>query len=223
MGRKSSRDWSVDADFTEAGESSGLRWLAEFGRPPFVWYSPDAVFGNILEPAVAGLVSGTHNGLEGALVEVESGIWVKSVIADGTLSVRFPYRSGVVDPVPVVPGRKLTVAGWARGASFRITVFWTGIDGADLGNSVGADLSHSVLTRVSWTLTPPPGAAGMEVRFVGASQVAGPTVSLTSSVTPYSPGKGCKRAVVHGLSEALVLVTSPASLSSFSFTVSEVG
>lgn len=222
VGRQAFRDWSVDADFTQANESSGLRWLAEFGQPPFVWYSPDAVFGNILEPAVAGLVSGRHSGLEGALVEVEAGVWVKSAVPDGVSSVSLPYRSGLLDPIPVAPGRPVTVSAWLRGAATRIDVAWRDASGASISSSAGASSSRPSFMRDSRTLTPPAGAVQMTLTLFG-DQCAGPAVSLTDAVTPYSPGRGCKRSVPHGLSDSLILVSQQSSLSGFSFTVSEVG
>lgn len=221
-GRASSREWAVSAEFGSSGEMGGLLWLAEYGNPPFVWYPPDAVFGNVLEPAVAGLVSGRHNGLEGALVEVEPGVWVKSAVPDGGGAVSLPYRGGALDPIPVITGRPVTVSAWLRGASSRIDVAWRDVSGATISSSAGSASSRASLVRVSRTLTPPAGAVQMTLVFFG-DQVAGPSVSLTGSMTPYSPGKGCKRAVVHGLSESLAVVTQQESLSGYSFTVSEVG
>ena len=222
MGRKSPRTWACELNARYPRELSGLRWLASYGNPPFVWYPPDAVFGNILEPAVAGLVSGRHNGLEGALVEVEPGVWVKSAVPDGGGAVSLPYRGGALDPIPVIPGRPVTVSAWLRGASSRIDVAWRDVSGATISSSTGPASSRPSLVRVSRTLTPPAGAVQMTLVFQ-CDQVAGPSVSLTGSMTPYSPGKGCKRAVVHGLSESLAVVTQQESLSGYSFTVSEVG
>lgn len=221
-GRASSREWSVSAEFGSSGEMGGLLWLAEYGNPPFVWYPPDAVFGNVLEPAVAGLVSGHHNGLEGALVEVEPGVWVKSAVPDGGIAVSLPFRGGFVDPVPVIPGRTVTISAWLRGTSTRIDVAWRDVSGATISTSAGTASSRPTLYRVSRTLTPPAGAAQVSITLHG-DQIAGPTVTFTDKVTPYSSGKGCKRAVVHGLSESLAVVTQQESLSGYSFTVSEVG
>lgn len=226
MGRSSPREWSCDLNARYPREVAGLRWLAEFGQPPFVWYPADAVFGNILEPAVAGLVPGRHTGLEGPLVEVEPGVWVKSAMSDAA-NVTLPMLAGSVDPIPVVANHPVTISAWMQGATLsgnreNISVFWRDHAGAVL-SSTGTDFaSTGGRLRRSVTLVPPQGAVQMTIQFF-AVQVCGPTVTLSGRLAPYSPGKGCKRAVPHGLSEALVLVSGDRSLSSYSFTVSEVG
>lgn len=223
MSKSGPREWSAElSQATTPSQISGLRWLADYGQPPFVWYPPDAVFGNILEPAVAALVSGRHNGLEGPLVEVEPGIWVKSAIPDAAASVSLPYKSGFLDALPIPAGQRITVSAWMTGSAV-ITVAWRDAAGGLLSSAGSGALGTSgSLVRRSFSATPPAGAVRMTL-LLTATQVAGPAVSITDSVTPYSPGKGCRRSVVHGLSESLTLISTQQSMSGYSFTVSEVG
>lgn len=228
LARAGFREWSAQlSPATTPGQVAGLAWLAEFGNPPFVWYPPDAVIGNILDPAVAGLVPGRHNGLEGPLVEVEPGLWVKSAMPDGANAVSLPIRSGSLDPIPVIPGEAITVSAWMRGATLDrgqvIALIWRDSQGNSLNTeSITVGESSGSFQRRSVTRTVPVGAAQLTLQFFTA-QVGGPAISITDSLRPYSPGKGCVRAVVHGLSEALTLANSQATYSGYSFTVSEVG
>lgn len=222
VGKTAPRIWECGMDSRYPSEVAGLQWLAEFGKPPFVWYPVDAVIGNALSPSAAALAPGAHDGLEGPMVEVEPGVWLKSALPDSTGAVSLPLRSGQLDPLPVIPGTPLTVSVWLRGEDTRITVAWRDLSGSVIDSSSPSPVSRASLVRVSRTLTPPPGA--VQATFIlRGTQVAGPTVSFTTAVTPYSPGKGCKRAVIHDLSEALGAVGLTSSSSSFQFTVSEVG
>lgn len=222
MGKAASRTWEASLGLATPGQLAGLQWLADYGTAPFAWYGPDAVARNILEPAVAGLVPGRHSGLEGPMVEVEPGVWVKSAVRDGGTGLSIPLRSGSLDPVPILPGKPVTVSAWLRGTASGIDVAWRDLSGTTVGSSAGPLASRASLTRVSRTLVAPAGAAQVSITFQ-AEQVAGPAVSLTDKLASYSPGKGCKRAVVHGLSEALVMATDQQAYSSASFTITEVG
>lgn len=223
MGKVASRTWDAAlSDATTPGQLAGLRWLADYGTAPFVWFGPDAVMRNMLDPAVGGLVGGTHSGLEGPMVEVEPDVWVKSAVPNGVSSVALPYRSGSLDPVPVMPGRPVTVSAWLRGSVSRIDIAWRNLAGAIVSSSAGTATARPSLQRASRTLTPPVGAVQMTITYFG-DQVAGPAVSMTDRLNSYSPGKGCKRVVVHGLSEALVMATADVAYSSASFTITEVG
>lgn len=223
LGNVKAREWSVDIGLAKPQELSGLRWLAENVDSPMVWYSPDAVVGNILPPDVAGFTQGAHNGLDGQLVEVEPGVWVKSALNDGTTSLRIPYGGGAEHALPVIAGHPVAVSAWMRGNEMRITVMWYDQSGTLLATDTGANESHASWVRMSRVLVAPPAAARAEVRFVGSTQVAGPAVTLTDRVMPYSPGRGATNVIVHGLSDAVIRATDQQQLGSLSFTISEVG
>ena len=221
LGRVRARQWDVEIGLAKPHELSGLRWLAENVNSPMVWYPPDAVVGNILTPRQADLTVDTHNGLEGPLVEVEPGVWVKSALPDSAGFFTYPRRRGSLDYIPVLPGQPVTISAWFRGDS-RITVYWRDIAGTSFGNDAGPTESFANLTRMARTVTPPPGAVQMNLALRGA-QVAGPAVTLTDRLMSYSPGRGAKRVVAHGLQDAVIRATDQQQLGSLSFTVSEVG
>lgn len=220
MGRVSRREWQVTADLTFASELTGLEWLAAFGRESLVWFPPEAVSGNAFDPESAGLVSWRHSGVEGSFLEVEPGLWVKSATPTGT-AVSLPYRRDVLDPLPVVPGKPLTVSAWMRGTT-RIAVNWRN----QVGSSVRIDTSPlengQSLVRKSFTAIPPATAVQATFQFFG-SQVAGPSLSFTDQVMPYTTGTGPLRVVVHGLERELVRIRHDGPMKNMSFTVSEVG
>lgn len=222
LGRVRAREWSVDVGLAKPHELSGLRWLAEYSSGPLVWYPPEAVAGNILNQDQAALAPGTHDGLEGPLVDVEDGLYVKSAVPSDGSWTNFPLRFGLTDGIPVVPGVPVTVSAWLRGSTSRINVIWRDIDNADIGRSDGDPVSRDSLERVSVTLVPPVGASQMTFVLHG-SQIAGPAVTMTGRLMPYSPGRGAKRVVVHGLTDAVIRATENQQLKSLSFTVSEVG
>lgn len=225
LGKVTAREWDVDIGLAKPSELSGLRWLAENVNAPMVWYSPDAVVGNILTPAQADLTPTTHDGLEGPLVEVEPGVHVKSASPTGDpLALRDP--DGALHMAPTSAGRQLTVSAWLRGNTLSgrqmIRVIWRNFSGANIGQSdTNFDVS-SVFARRAATVTPPAGAVGFNVMFY-AAQVAGPAVTMTDEVTPYSPGRGATKVIVHGLSDAVIRATETQQLGSLSFRVTEVG
>lgn len=224
LGRVRAREWQVDIGLAKPSELSGLRWLAENVNAPMVWYSPDAVVGNILSPDQADLVPESHTGLEGPLVETEPGVWVKSAMNSGNY-LYLNYVGGSLDPVPVVPGVPVTVSAFLRGgtiSSQRIRMAWRDIAGNVL-ERVDADFEVTASwARRSAVFTPPLGACLLSLE-VAAAQVAGPAVSLTEQLMPYSSGRGAYKVVAHGLSDAVIRATEDQQLQSLSFTVSEVG
>ena len=124
LGQVRAREWQVDVGLAEPAELSGLRWLAENVNAPMVWYSPDAVVGNILTPAVAALTPETHNGYEGPLVEVEPGVWVKSALPPVGSFISIPRPEGTLSPAPVVAGVPVTASVWGRGSDVRVSMTW---------------------------------------------------------------------------------------------------
>lgn len=222
LGNVRAREWSVDIGLAKPQELSGLRWLAENVNSPMVWYGPDAVVGNILTPRQADLLPDAHDGLEGPLVEVEPGVQVKSALRDAGAGVVMPMRNGSLDRVPVPAGRMITVSAWLRGDASRIDVNFRDIQTVSVGNANSEPRDLPGWERVSLRVVVPAGAVQLNLNLRG-DQVAGPTITLTDRLLPYSPGRGAKRVVAHGLADAVIRATEDQQLQSLSFTVSEVG
>lgn len=226
LGRSALREWSVDISTVAPRDMAVFENLADYSRPPFVYYPDDAVLHNILSPAYAALAAGTHTGLDASLVEVKPGVFVKAVAASGN-NFSLPYRDGTgLDAVPIPSGVPVTVSAWMRGGTVsgdtQISVVWRGATGENLSTVSTRFPGTSVLTRRHVTLTPPPGAASMTFQM-WAQQTAGIAISLTSSLMPYAPGRGAPRTVVHGLSRDLIVAYDRLTLEDASFTVTEVG
>lgn len=226
LGQVRAREWNVDIGLAKPSELSGLRWLADYSTGSLVWYSPDAVVGNILPPGQAVMEPGTHQGLDGPLVEVEPGLHLKSVFSDSFDHPGIQRGASGYDPAPVPVGALVTCSVWMRGNTLggrqMLRVQWHDLDGGTLG-SVDTDfVVPSGWARRLVTVEVPPGAA--QVRMMPyATQVAGPTITLTDKVMPYAPGQGAKRVVAHDLARAVIRATEGQQYQSLSFTVSEVG
>lgn len=225
LGRVALREWSVDMSTVSPADMAVFEWLADYGRPPFVYYPDDAVLHNIFTPAWAALAPGTHTGVDVGLVEVEPGVFVKAVAASEN-TVSLPRYNDTLAPLPIPSGEPVTVSAWMRGGTAygdtQISVVWRGAAGEYLDTVSTPFTDTGMLTRRHVTLTPPPGAAAMTFQF-WAQQTAGIAVSLTDAVMPYAPGRGARRAVVHGLSRDLLVAHDRLTLEDASFTVSEVG
>lgn len=221
LGNVRAREWDVEIGLATPGELSGLQWLAENVNSPMVWYSPDAVVGNILPPAQAAFTPDVHNGLEGPLVEVEPGIVVKSAFPSASF-VAFPRSGGEREPIPVVSETPVSASVWTRGSGGQLSLTWWDASGNSVSQEHSATVSGSTFQRVSLTAVPPSTAVGATLSLRG-EQVAGPAVTLTDRLMPYSPGRGAHRVVAHGLADAVIRATENQQYQSLSFTVSEVG
>src|SRR5690625_547507 len=220
FGQVRAREWSVDIGLAKPGELSGLRWLAEYSSSPLVWYSPDAVVGNILTPDQAALEAGKHNGISGPLVQVQPGIFVKSVIRDpDRLSVQI--EPGPDTATPHAANKAVTVSAWVRGDS-SLGVYWRDAEGTSLGLDQPSTVNYGEWTRISRTIMPPPGSAQANLS-IRCEQMAGPAVTLTDQLMPYSPGQGSKQVALHGLTGAVIRAYQEHQFQSLSFMVSEVG
>lgn len=222
MGQVSARQWEANLQWVPAEKLSAIRLVSEFGSEPVAWFPDDAVQANALTPAMAAMEPYTHDGIEGPIVEVEPGVWVKSALPDTSNRVTAPYsRDGTFSRVPVPAGVPVTISGWTIGGS-SIQVFWSDLLGETVDTSQASIGSSAGWVRRHITVTPPAGAAQFSYRFF-ADRVAGPALTFTDTLGPYAPGKGCHRAVVHGFSESVLRATEDQQGSALSFTVSEVG
>lgn len=80
------------------------------------------------------------------------------------------------------------------------------------------------LQRVSQIRVPPAGVASIRVGiFHTAKRVTRPQVTWTDGPVPYSPGQGCRAAVIDGWSEDLLVANRYGTYSNAGFTVMEVG
>src|SRR5699024_12536218 len=94
--------------------------------------------------------------------------------------------------------------------------------GASSSNRYAPQASHTGCAWRERTLPPPAGAAFIELHRAGGSQYARPSISWGSSAVD-RPGRGCPKAVVHSLSEALTVINADDAYGSIDVTITEVG
>ena len=218
VGARSRREWSVSFGPIGSRDVAGLLAVAQ-SAGPLVWYPADAVAGNLLSPQASGFEVAPASSTDAGLVQLPGGTVARSVVS--SIAVRVGSAHGNYEMVPVRPEQSVTVGCWSVGGQW-FRGFWRDATGAAITN-----WSSTAQTWTGWawhemTLTPPAGAAFIELHVAGGSQYALPSVSWGSSASG-RPGRGCPKAVVHGLSEALTVINADDAYGSIDVTITEVG
>lgn len=218
VGARSRREWSVSFDPIGSRDVAGLLAVAQ-SAGPVMWYPADAAAGNLLSPQAAGFEVAPTGATDTGLAQLPDGTVARSVAASGT--VRVGAAHGNFEMVPVRPGMAVSVGAWGLGR-LGFQGYWRDAAGA----SITTHLTPSVaLTGWEWrevTLTPPAGAAFIELHLFGGSQYARPSISWGTKAQD-RPGRGAPATVAHGLSEALTVVTQDDAYGSIDITITEVG
>lgn len=218
MGARGRREWDVSFDLVGSRETAGLVEIARSGRE-VLWYPADAVAGNLLSPQASGFEVTPASAPDAGLVALPDGTVARSVVS--SVVVRPGDAHGNYEMVPVRPGVPVTVGAWSVGGEW-FRGFWRDALGASITNWSTPQASHMGWAWRERTLTPPAGAAFIELHLAGGSQYARPSVSWGSSAVD-RPGRGCPKAVVHGLSEALTVINADDAHGSIDVTITEVG
>lgn len=224
------RAWEVSGDFGQGEELSILETLyLDSAGARVVWFDPAAMASNMLTPQQAsfrpGWVDGgvgrvsvpIVGGLRAPSVQTPApGAWVKVTTA--------PAAVGLSGAVPVRPGQKVTAGVYGIGL-VDIRIRFNGSDGEQVGevSTSGMTLS-SESDRVTLTETAPEAARTADL-FVRGDGLAAPSLTLTSSPQPWTPGHGCLSAVLTDFSETPKLVdlhTPERTYSTFTAKIQEV-
>lgn len=219
LGARARREWSVSFDLIGSREVHGLVSVSQF-QGPVMWYPADAVAGNMLSPQASGFDVTPSGATDAGLVALPDGSVARSVVSAST--VRLGTAHGNYEMVPVTPGEPVSVGVWAVGPA-RFTGFWRDAAGAQVSNFLTPDTNAG--SGWQWcteTLTPPIGAAYIDLQLRSATQYARPAISWGEAVED-RPGRGCAKAVVHGLSEALSVIARDDAYGSIGVTITEVG
>ena len=212
------RAWSVDVSVARPGEVSTLEAVAR-NVGPVGWYPPEAVVGNLLSPQASGFGPGSTDATDAGLVQLPDGTVARSVASD--IAVRPGNAHGSYEMVPLRPGQSVTVGCWSVGGQ-HFRGFWR--------DGTGASITNWSVPATSWagwgwyeaTLTPPAGAAFIELHVAGGSQYALPSVSW-GAMAAQELGTGCPAAVVHSPSHSPVALWQGANYTNSSYSVTEVG
>lgn len=217
-GKASRREWGVSFDVIGSRDVAGLVAVSQ-SPGPHSWYPADAAAGNLLSPQASGFEVINFNGTDTGLVALPDGSVARSIALAGAVAVGGAH--GGYEAVVVRPGVPVTAAGWGMGG-VRFTLTWRDASLVPVGTVASATFTFSGWGFRSQTFTPPSDAAYVSVTVLGATQVARPSLAWGS--TPQDkPGRGCAKAVVHGLSEALTVVRPDDAYGSIDVTVTEVG
>lgn len=220
------REWSVSAPGQSSAQVAPVEVLLASGPGPFHWVDPSAQMTNVLTPRKSLPGAGnefawTGSGVvAGGPVQAEGiGAVAHSVATNGS-QVFLAWNT------PVLPGVNVTGSVYAtgyNGTSARIFLRFYKPDGTFTSTSgMGLVNQDATLRRVSVTGTPPAGSTWCLITVTGAGSVALPAVTWTPKLTPWGKGRGAAKAVVHGLSEDLRVVSQTQQVRDLSFTVTEV-
>lgn len=223
-GARVHRTWDVGLGLASPTEAASLAAAVYMGGFPWVFYEPSAVATNILTPSQSLLVPGTvqSSATEAGHRVASDGVMVArtwTVAAGETAYVGI--REGAVHGAPI-PQAPVTGSVYASNATLRM------IFRDSAGSWISSAYSPEAVGfgRVHVTATPPPNAVDVLLQVVaGASvaQVGYPALTLTGTLTPWGVGRGAVQVVTYGLDESVIAAHDKQQLSSYSFTVQEVG
>lgn len=217
-GQGSRRSWSLDVG---AGTPQDVSTVEALSREPgpLVFISPDAAVGNLLSPQASGFEVTPASATDAGLVGLPDGTVARSVVASGTVVVGAAHVGR--EYVPLRPGVPVSVGAWSVGGQ-HFRGFWRDATGASLTN-----WSSAAATWAGWrwhqvTLTPPAGAAFIELHLAGGSQYALPSVSWGDTAAR-EIGSGCPKSVVHSPEFSPIAAHSRLNRSRIAYSVTEVG
>lgn len=221
IGARGRREWDVSFDLIGSTDTHGLVAVAR-SAGEVMWYPADAAAGNLLSPQASGWEPVPENGSDAGLVALPDGTVARSLTHSGSFSspVNVGSSAGNHESIPVRPGTPLSLGVWGFGGS-RITGAWRDAVGTNIGNVTPSGFAFAGWQWHQITLTPPAGAASFHMLLTEGTQYARPAASWGEKALD-RPGRGCPKAVVHGLSEALTTITDDAH-GSISVTITEVG
>ncbi|UQN30651.1 hypothetical protein [Brachybacterium kimchii] len=223
----SARTWSVSIPVGHPEDLLHLDAFAQgaWGPGPWHWLPVQAQVGNLLTPNEAALLERATPAytLDGGPLQTPDGTWTpRSLLVDLETGSDWLFKG-----IPVLPGRPFTwsldVIGDGVSAPELITIY-SDLDGNRIGTGDRrASSTVKGLHRTSMTLTPPAGAATVDVGVRSTvKRLARPQLSWTPVATPYTTGHGCRTAIVDGLESALKTIDQHGPVNAVSFTVMEV-
>lgn len=224
------RVWDlVLGDVTTPEQVSALRGIASgaWGDGPF-WFIPaEAPNTNMLEPGVAscdpaaGLAS---TNAPGGPLRVEGRWFGRSLQNDSAPGhIHFGGSGGGLSPAPEA-GSPVTASVFVEGAGAGAQVaFWDAAGDFHSAVSSSGTASAGQPVRSYVTTSVPSGAVWVSVRAVNAVRAAGPCLSWSDKLLPFSDGRGASKVVVDQVSSDLVYTQPGRTYQNVSFTVTEVG
>lgn len=228
-GQRTHRRWSVDlgqGTAPEAAATLSAFVAGEFGTGPWWWVDPWAMVTNLASPRGAALEVGDLTGatLTVGTVHLGGAAYAGRHLQLGGATVDLPHVRGNPEPVPVLPGRPVTVSAWVDGGT--VAALFRNAAGGVVATSPGRAADGTGWQRVADTAVAPPSAASVQVRVSGANRTARPAITWTPHLLGYFGGQGAPAVVVDGGSGLDVGFAAPepdGQFAAFKFTIEEVG
>lgn len=217
---RGARTWALQtSDATSPEDAAKIAEFADgaWGLGPF-WFLPaEATYANVLPPInqpFGGHIDGGPMTLAGggiAPFSVE-----RSEGSAGTLQF-------TGDDPPVIPGRSITGSVWLIGEGATCLLQFFDITDTVIGSASSPKTSGSDAgVRVHVTAMPPAGTAKVRITVRNGIRAARPSITYTDKVMPYAGGMGCPKAILHGMSNNLVMTGTLATYSGVGFQITEV-
>lgn len=220
------REWSVSMSKARPEQAAAFQALAmgAMGIGPFVFADPLAQVTNLLTPRESLVDPVTLSGGVSQSRTVVPGLGsMPAALTSAGTTARFGAGT------PALPGRAVTVSAWVVSPqSVTVTAQCMTASGSWTN---GASATATALAGGRWvsaTVTPAAGSAQVELRIQSGNRdtVACPAISWTRQPMVWSPGRGAKDVVVHGLEESFDRASPRPHGSTwldYSATVTEVG
>ena len=218
MGARGRREWGVSFDLVGSREVAGLVEVAR-SAGEVMWYPADAASGNLLSPQASGFEVTPASATDAGLVALPDGTVARSVVS--SVAVRLGSAHGLYEMVPVREGEPVTVGAWSVGGQW-FRGFWRDALGSQVTNWNAPSQSWAGWAWHEATLTPPPGAAFLELHLAGGSQYALPSISWGDTAAR-EIGSGCPKAVVHSPEFSPIAAHKRLNRSRITYSVTEVG
>lgn len=217
-GTASRRSWSLNV---EAGTPQDVSTVEALARTlgPLVFIPPEAAVGNLLSPQASAFEPVPESATDAGLAALPDGTVAKTVVSSG--AVRVGDANGSFERVPVRAGEPVAVGAWFVGGAI-LRGFWRDAAGSSITNWVSTQGFHSGWAWREATLTPPAGAAFIELHLAGGTQYALPSVSWGTTAAR-ELGTGCPKAVLHDGEFSPIAAHRRLNRSRITYSVTEVG
>lgn len=218
VGQASRRSWSLNV---EAGTPQDVSTVEALARTlgPLVFIPPEAAVGNLLSPQASAFEPIPASATDAGVVSLPDGTVARSVVSSAT--VRVGSAHGTYEMVPLRAGEQVSVGAWSVGGQ-HFRGFWRDAAGSSLGSWSNGASTHSGWAWREATLTPPAGAAFIELHLAGGTQYALPSISWGATAAR-ELGTGCPKAVLHDGEFSPIAAHRRLNRSRITYSVTEVG
>lgn len=223
------REWSLTVSAARPEQVANIMSFVRgvWGPGPFVFVPADAPVTNLLTPAQASCDPTEYPGPAGSATRppmLTPEGWEGRSVLNADPAQLLWFGTG---HVPVRAGVRVTGSAYVQGADAAVQLYFYDAAGEriSLSTSTVRGTAGSVV-RSHLTVLPPAGAVSCLIACVRTAKATRPQVTWSDYVLPWSEGRGCVKAVVHGPSHDLVMATSAREggrYAQVSFTVTEVG